>query len=124
MILDHITLLVSDFETSKRFYQAALAPLGIDIATEFDHVAGFGRDGKGEFWLHGSAPAQAQQPMHIAFAAQNREQVRAFYAAALQAGGHDHGAPGIRAIYHAHYYAAFIVGPEGHNIEAVCHTPA
>jgi len=122
MIIDHITLQVSDYARSKQFYLQALAPLGIQICMEFDNIAGFGKSGKGEFWL--SAIGQPQGPMHIAFIAENREQVRRFYDAALAAGGTDHGAPGIREIYHPNYYGAFVIGPEGHNIEAVCHTPA
>lgn len=122
MIIDHITLYVRDFETSKRFYAQALAPLGIDIVADFGNAAGLGRDGKGEFWL--ATDAEGQRPAHIAFAAQTRDQVRAFHQAALQAGGRDNGTPGIREIYHPDYYAAFVIGPEGHNIEAVCHAPA
>jgi catechol 2,3-dioxygenase-like lactoylglutathione lyase family enzyme len=122
MIIDHITLVVGDFDKSRKFYQQALAPLGIAIVAEFDQVAGFGRANKGEFWL--AAAAQPQPPLHIAFAAETREQVRRFYEAALSAGAEDNGAPGIRAVYHADYYAAFVIAPEGHNIEAVCHAPA
>lgn len=120
MILDHLTLPVADYATSKQFYLRALAPLEIGIVVEFGEVAGFGRDGKGELWLSGGS---ALPPMHIAFAASTRAQVDAFHAAALAAGAKDNGAPGIRAIYHPHYYAAFVIAPEGHNIEAVCHQP-
>lgn len=122
MIIDHITLFVRDFENNKRFYAEALAPLGIGVVAEFERAAGLGRDGKGEFWLAGDA--QGQRPTHIAFAAATREQVHAFHRAALAAGATDNGAPGIRDLYHPHYYAAFVIGPEGHNIEAVCHAPA
>ena len=118
MILDHMTLHVADFEKSKAFYLRALAPLEIGIAVEFGQVAGFGRDGKGEFWL---AAGSAQPSMHIAFAAAKRAAVDAFHAAAVAAGAKDNGAPGIRAIYHPNYYGAFVIAPEGHNIEAVCH---
>jgi catechol 2,3-dioxygenase-like lactoylglutathione lyase family enzyme len=121
MIIDHITLLVSDYVLNKEFYRKALAPLGIDIALEFDRMAGFGKAGKGEFWL--GVSNRAQTPMHIAFLADNRDQVRGFYAAALAAGAKDNGAPGPRPIYHANYYGAFVIAPEGHNIEAVCHRP-
>jgi catechol 2,3-dioxygenase-like lactoylglutathione lyase family enzyme len=120
MILDHLTLQVADYETSKAFYLQALAPLSIGIVVEFGQVAGFGRDGKGEFWLAGGV---GQPPMHIAFAAESRAAVDAFHVAALAAGARDNGAPGIRAVYHPSYYGAFVIAPEGHNIEAVCHRP-
>jgi catechol 2,3-dioxygenase-like lactoylglutathione lyase family enzyme len=120
MILDHLTLHVADHERSKQFYLRALAPLGIGIVVEFGRVAGFGREGKGEFWLAEGPPPP---PLHIAFAAATRAEVDAFHAAALAAGAKDNGAPGIRAIYHPDYYAAFVIAPEGHNIEAVCHRP-
>ena len=118
MIIDHISLHVADYARSKAFYLRALAPLGIGIAIEFSETAGFGRDGKGEFWL---AAGPSQPPLHVAFAAETRAEVDAFHAAALAAGGKDNGAPGIRTIYHPHYYGAFVIAPEGHNIEAVCH---
>ena len=119
MILDHIGFNVSDLAASKHFYQAALAPLGIRVAAEGNGWAMLGRDGKPQFWFgaFGASPG----PIHIAFAAANREQVRQFHAAALQAGAKDNGAPGLRPQYHADYYGAFVIGPDGHNIEAVCH---
>ena len=119
MILDHIGFNVSDLAASKRFYQAALVPLGIGIAAEGDGWAMLGRDGKPQFWFgaFGASPG----PIHIAFAAANREQVRQFHAAALQAGARDNGAPGLRPEYHANYYGAFVIGTDDHNIEAVCH---
>ena len=119
MILDHIGFNVSDLAASKHFYQAALAPLGIRVAAEGNGWAMLGRDGKPQFWFgaFGASPG----PFHIAFAAANREQVRQFHAAALQAGAKDNGAPGLRPQYHADYYGAFVIGPDGHNIEAVCH---
>ncbi|MFO0690442.1 MAG: VOC family protein [Myxococcota bacterium] len=120
-MLDHLTLHVADHAASRAFYLRALAPLGIGIVVEFGEVSGFGRDGKGEFWL---AAGEPQRPMHLAFAAATRAEVDAFHAAALAAGGRDHGAPGVRTIYHPHYYGAFVIAPEGHNIEAVCHRPA
>lgn len=119
MILDHIGLTVSDYARSKAFFAQALAPLDIALVLEVHGWAGFGRDGKPQFWFGpGEKP---QRPMHIAFAAANRAQVRAFYDAALRAGGQDNGPPGIRAIYHPNYYGAFVIGPDGHNVEAVCH---
>lgn len=120
MILDHLTLPVVDFAASRRFYEAALAPLGIGVVAEFERVAAFGRDGKGELWLTGG---EGRPPLHIAFSARCRAEVDAFHAAALAAGARDNGAPGLRPIYHASYYGAFVIAPEGHNIEAVCHAP-
>jgi catechol 2,3-dioxygenase-like lactoylglutathione lyase family enzyme len=120
MILDHLTLPVADFEASRQFYRQALAPLGIGVVFEHDRVAAFGRDGKGELWLAG---AEAHPPLHIAFAARSRAEVDAFHAAALTAGARSNGAPGLRPIYHPNYYGAFVIAPEGHNIEAVCHDP-
>ena len=119
MILDHIGFNVSDLAASKRFYEAALSPLGIGVAAKGDGWVMLGRDGKPQFWFgaFGASPG----PIHIAFAAANREQVRQFHAAALEAGGKDNGAPGLRPEYHANYYGAFVIGPDGHNIEAVCH---
>ena len=119
MIIDHIGLAVSDYEKSKQIVATALAPLGIAVVMEVEGWAGLGRGGKPEFWFgQHTAP---QRPMHIAFTAENRAQVRAFHAAALAAGARDNGAPGIRAIYHPSYYGAFVIGPDGHNVEAVCH---
>lgn len=119
MIVDHIGLTVSDYETSKQFFSKALAPLNIKLIKEVQGWAGLGKAGKPEFWFgEGGNP---QSPMHLAFAADNRAQVRAFYDAALQAGAKDNGPPGIREIYHPNYYGAFVIGPDSHNIEAVCH---
>jgi catechol 2,3-dioxygenase-like lactoylglutathione lyase family enzyme len=95
--------------------------LGIGLVAEVQGWAGFGRNGRPQFWF--GVGAGPQKPMHIAFAAENREQVRAFYLAAIGAGAKDNGAPGIREIYHPNYYGAFVIGPDGHNIEAVCHAP-
>lgn len=120
MILDHLTLPVADFETSKQFYRRALAPLGIGIVVELGRITGFGREGKGEFWLAGG---ESRPPLHLAFAARSRAEVDAFHAEALAAGARNNGSPGLRPIYHASYYGAFVIAPEGHNIEAVCHLP-
>lgn len=119
MIIDHIGMAVADTEKSKAFYAQALAPLGITQIMEIEGWVGFGRDGKPEFWF--GEHEQAHQPMHIAFLAENRQQVDDFYQAALAAGGKDNGAPGVREIYHPNYYGAFVFDPDGHNIEAVCH---
>lgn len=121
MIIDHIGFAVSDYQQSKAFYCAALAPLGIELVVEVEGWAGLGKDGDPELWF--GEEQQPQSPMHIAFVAQNREQVRAFYEAALAAGGEDNGPPGVREIYHPNYYGAFVLCPNGHNIEAVCHQP-
>ena len=121
MTIDHIGFPVADYERSKAFYTQALAPLGIGLVMEVQDWCGFGKAGKPEFWF--GVGGVLRPPMHIAFAAQNRAQVRAFHAAALAAGGRDNGAPGLREIYHPHYYGAFVLDPDGHNIEAVCHAP-
>ncbi|MEW5756918.1 MAG: VOC family protein [Pseudomonadota bacterium] len=120
MILDHIGFNVSDFPKSKTFFVKALQPLGITVVMEGDGWAMLGRDGKPQLWF--GAFGQSPGPIHIAFAADNRAQVRQFHAAALAAGGTDNGGPGLRTEYHPNYYGAFVIGPDGHNIEAVCHT--
>jgi catechol 2,3-dioxygenase-like lactoylglutathione lyase family enzyme len=123
-MLDHIGFGVSDYARAKSFYEKALAPLGIGIVMEVTpeqtgdhHAAGFGKDGKPFFWL---SPGKVAG-MHAAFAAQTRAEVDAFYRAAIAAGGTDNGAPGLRPHYHPNYYGAFVLDPDGHNIEAVCH---
>lgn len=121
MIIDHLGIAVSDYQTSKKFYSQCLAPLGIQLVMEVQGWGGFGKDGKPEFWF---GPAdQAHTQMHIAFSASSREEVDRFYQAALDAGASDNGAPGLRPEYHPHYYGAFVFDPDGHNIEAVCHKP-
>jgi catechol 2,3-dioxygenase-like lactoylglutathione lyase family enzyme len=119
MVFDHIGFNVSDFAASKEFFAKSLAPLGIVISKEGEGWAMVGRPGEGNFWFgsFGTSPG----PIHIAFSANTREQVREFYQAALAAGAKDNGAPGLRPQYHANYYGAFVIGPDGHNIEAVCH---
>lgn len=118
-MIDHLGLGVSDLAASKRFFVAALAPLGIAVAMEGEHGVGLGKNGKPLLWL---APAGAASGrMHIAFTAGKRADVDAFYKAALAAGGKDNGAPGLRPNYHPNYYGAFVIGPDGHNVEAVCH---
>ena len=113
MILDHIGLNVSDTQASKAFFSAALAPLGVSVVMEVQGWVGLGKEGKPDFWFGTGAAPHAG--MHLAFTAGSREQVRAFYAAALAAGGTE--------IYHPNYYGAFVLGPDGHNVEAVCHLP-
>lgn len=130
-MLDHIGLTVSDFARSRAFYLQALAPLGCRIVMEVAleetggryQGAGFG-DHKPYFWIGASGDGKAPTtPMHIAFAAGTRAQVDAFHAAALAAGGRDNGPPGLRPEYHPHYYGAFVIDPDGHNVETVCHLP-
>jgi catechol 2,3-dioxygenase-like lactoylglutathione lyase family enzyme len=121
-MFDHIGFRVRDMETSRRFYLAALAPLGVGVAMEGRYGVGLGRGGKPSLWLSQGAPPVS--PLHIAFAARTRAEVDAFHAAALAAGGKNNGAPGLRPHYHPNYYGAFAIDPDGHNIEAVCHSAA
>ena len=117
-MLDHIGIGVRDPQASKAFYVAALAPLGIEVIMDFGEAVGLGSGGKPYFWFGKSAEGAKT---HVAFAARDRKTVDAFYAAAIAAGGKDNGAPGIRAQYHPNYYGAFVLDPDGHNVEAVCH---
>jgi catechol 2,3-dioxygenase-like lactoylglutathione lyase family enzyme len=124
-IIDHVGIRVTDMARSKAFYERALAPLGISLLMDFGEACGFGRNGKPEFWLGANkAPDPTGQvtPVHVCLLAADRADVDAFYAAALAAGGRDNGPPGIRAIYHPNYYGAFVLDPDGHNIEAVVHS--
>ena len=122
-MIDHAGFGVSDYARSKAFYEQALAPLGITLLMEpMGAAAGFGRDGKPFFWLE-EGRARATE-VHVAFEAPDRATVDAFHAAALAAGGTDNGAPGLREIYHPTYYGAYVLDPDGNNIEAVCHKPA
>ena len=128
-MIDHTGITVSDISRSKAFYSAALAAIGYQLLLEFSaavtghaDVAGFGEAPKPDFWLSSGTPNQP--PLHVAFRAANRQQVDAFHAAALAAGGRDNGAPGLRPHYHPDYYGAFVLDPDGHNIEVVCHEPA
>jgi catechol 2,3-dioxygenase-like lactoylglutathione lyase family enzyme len=121
--LDHIGLDVSDYGRSKAFYEQALAPLGMKLILEpVPETGGFGSDFP-FFWIskQGRGP---QSGTHVAFSARDREMVDAFHAAALEAGGTDNGGPGVREIYHPNYYGAFVLDPDGNNVEAVCHKPA
>ncbi|MEO7036002.1 MAG: VOC family protein [Polyangiaceae bacterium] len=125
-MIDHISLNASDYARSKAFYTQALAPLGITLMMEFGSAAGFGRD-KPELWVGTKSDFQSAEqfevitPIHVCLRARNQAEVNAFHAAALAAGGRDNGAPGIRAHYHPGYYGAFVIDPDGHNIEAVFH---
>jgi catechol 2,3-dioxygenase-like lactoylglutathione lyase family enzyme len=123
-MLDHVGFSVSDYERSKAFYEKALAPLGIELLMEpVPGVGGFGAEQKPFFWI-GTRDPVAESELHVAFAVDDRETVDAFHAAALEAGGTDNGAPGVREIYHPNYYGAYVRDPDGNNIEAVCHRPA
>jgi len=120
-MLDHIGFGVTDYQRSKAFYEQTLAPLGITVVIEpMGQACGFGRDGKPFFWIE--TGRSVVHGLHAAFFADRRELVDAFHAAGLAAGGTDNGAPGLRP-YHPNYYAAYILDPDGNNIEAVCHTP-
>lgn len=119
MLFDHIGFNVSNFAASKAFFVQALAPLGISIAAEGEGWALIGRPGEGNLWFGSFGPNPG--PVHLAFSAKSRQEVRDFHAAAIAAGGKDNGAPGLRPQYHAHYYGAFVIAPDGHNVEAVCH---
>jgi catechol 2,3-dioxygenase-like lactoylglutathione lyase family enzyme len=131
-MIDHVTIVVSDYPRSRTFYLAALAPLGFAKVMELSremipmlpvaHTIGIGPGGKPEVWLR--PWSDAVTPVHVALRANDRAAVDAFYRAALEAGGTDNGAPGPRPHYHANYYGAFVLDPDGHNIEAVCHAPA
>jgi catechol 2,3-dioxygenase-like lactoylglutathione lyase family enzyme len=128
-MIDHFGFPVSDYRRSKAFYEKALAPLGYALVMEVEQetekgfpAAGFGADGKPDFWIGGEGGLN--RPMHVAILAKDRATVDAFYRAALDAGAKDNGAPGLRPHYHANYYGAFVLDPDGHNIEAVCHAPA
>ncbi len=120
-MFDHIGLGVSNYAASKAFFLAALEPLGAGIVMEGEHGLGIGPKGKPSLWLFETPEKPA--PLHLAFTAANRQQVREFYRAALAAGAKDNGAPGLRPRYHPNYYGAFVIGPDGHNVEAVCHRP-
>lgn len=121
-MIDHIGIEVSDYERSKEFYAAALKPLDYAQLKEHGNHAGFGTGGKPDFWVTGSGNTTSPG-VHVAFRAENRALVDAFYEAAIAAGGRDNGGPGVRDVYHPNYYGAFVLDPDGHNIEAVCHTP-
>jgi catechol 2,3-dioxygenase-like lactoylglutathione lyase family enzyme len=127
-MLDHVGIPVSDYARSKAFYGSVLKALGYGLVLEVssnetggDSQAGFGAGGKPQFWIGSGKPIKGR--VHFAFVAKSRAQVEAFYDAALKAGGTENGAPGLRPHYHENYYGAFVLDPDGHNIEAVCHFP-
>jgi catechol 2,3-dioxygenase-like lactoylglutathione lyase family enzyme len=120
-MLDHIGFGVTDLTASKAFFLRSLAPLGVALVMEGPYGVGLGRRNKPTLWL--SSTNEKPAHLHLAFSADTRQDVDAFHAAALAAGGQDNGPPGLRPHYHANYYGAFVIGPDGHNIEAVCHLP-
>jgi catechol 2,3-dioxygenase-like lactoylglutathione lyase family enzyme len=122
-VLDHVGLDVSDYERSKAFYAEALAPLGLKLLMEpVPGIGGFGNGQMPFFWI-ASGRRAPQSGVHVAFAADDCATVDSFHAAALEAGATDNGAPGVRAIYHPTYYGAYVLDPDGNNVEAVCHRP-
>jgi len=123
-MFDHVKFGVSDFAASKAFYLKALEPIGLAVVAEGVPTYGIELSPKGsKVSLCLFQTAEKPAHLHLAFVAGNRRQVDDFHRAALEAGGKDNGAPGLRPHYHANYYAAFVIGPDGHNIELVCHEP-
>ena len=121
-MLDHVTIGVNDIERAKAFYDRVLPVLGISrLYAEGESFAGYGAEKKAFFWI-GQRRGQ-QTSVHVAFTCRSREDVISFHEAAQLAGGVDNGGPGLRPHYHQHYYGAFVLDPDGHNIEAVCHLP-
>jgi len=121
-VLDHAGVEVSDFDVSRAFYERALEPLGFSVQIDFGEqfkALGLGVPGRPSFWIRASGKPSG--PIHVAFHATDRERVNRFHEAALAAGGSDNGAPGLREHYHPNYYGAFVLDPDGNNIEAVCH---
>ena len=123
-MFDHVKFGVTDYDASKAFFLEALKPLGIEAGAEGEPSYGIELCGRSNSSLCLFQTSDKPAPMHLAFVALTRQEVDAFYCAALAAGGRDNGAPGLRPRYHANYYAAFVIGPDGHNIEAVCHAPS
>ena len=127
-MIDHIGFPVSDYATSKAFYERALAPLGYGLVMEVGGnemdapAAGFGIGGNPDFWIGGEGGVG--NPVHVAITARTAPRSMRSTQAALAAGGKDNGAPGLRPHYGPNYYAAFVLDPDGHNIEAVCYLPA
>ena len=123
-MFDHVKFGVSDYAASKSFFLKALEPLGVAVVSEGPPTYGVELSTNGKSSLCLCQTDEKPAHLHLAFAAENRQQVEAFYRAALAAGGKDNGAPGLRPQYSGNYYAAFVIGPDGHNIEVVCHEPA
>jgi catechol 2,3-dioxygenase-like lactoylglutathione lyase family enzyme len=122
-MLDHIGLRTRRLKEMTAFYEAALAPLGAGKQMDFGVAVGFGKPGEAPLWI-GEAEADAMtSSVHLALTSPNRASVDAFYRAAMVAGARDNGAPGLRPHYHENYYGAFVIDPDGNNLEAVCHQP-
>ena len=121
-MIDHVTLNVRDLEASKAFYLEALRPLGYELVLTYLDGCGFGAEGKPDFFLAQRGDPSA--PVHVALLAPDRKHVDAFHESALAAGGMDNGPPGIRLVYHEHYYGAYVLDPDGNNVEAVTHEPS
>ena len=126
-MIDHTGVIVSDFRKSREFYSRSLSAIGYSLLLEFPasvtgraDVAGFGEAPKPDFWIANGSPNTP--PIHVAFRVSTRALVDAFFKAAIAAGGRDNGGPGLRPHYHSDYYGAFVLDPDGHNIEAVCHS--
>ncbi len=124
LMFDHVVFGVSDYTASKTFFVKALGPLGVAVVSEGPLGIELCRPNETSSLCIRLQPEPRPAHLHLAFQAESRQQVDAFYRAALAAGGKDNGAPGLRPQYHANYYAAFVIGPDGHNIEAVCHKPS
>ena len=122
-MFDHVVFGVSDYAASKAFFLGALEPLGVAVVSEGPLGIELCRPNSASSLCIRLKPEANPSHLHLAFTAETREQVEAFYRAALKAGAKDNGAPGLRTNYHANYYAAFVIGPDGHNIEVVCHEP-
>jgi len=130
-MFDHLSTYTTDYEKTKAFYVSAFAPLGYSVQMEMvaewnpafptQRMCAFGPQGKPAYWV--IEIKAAASPRHIAFAAKDRAAVAAFYQAGLASGGKDNGAPGLRPMYHENYYGAFLLDPDGNNVEAVCHSP-
>jgi len=120
-MIDHVNIGVSSLAASQAFYERALAPLGYLVLMQRPYGVGFGREGKPDFWI---SDRPVSGPLHVGFAAPDHAAVAAFHREALAAGGRDNGAPGPRPEYHPYYYGAFVLDPDGNNVEAVAHGPA
>ena len=123
-MLDHVSIGVTDLAATKKFYDAALQPLGYRCLSQAADSLGYGKSAVA-FWISRTeqpVPADAQSGLHFCFDASDRKSVKAFHAAALKNGGTDNGAPGIRADYDPNYYAAFVLDPDGYRLEAFCGT--
>ena len=130
-MIDHLSTYAKDYLATKSFYEAAFAPLGYSVQMEFvadwnqdfptQRMCAFGVEGKPTYWI--IETKEKFTPRHIAFSAISRSLVNQFYELALENGGKDNGRPGLRPMYHEHYYGAFVIDPDGNNVEAVCHTP-